>query len=160
MDGRRMTRRAAVAAGALVLAAGGLIGAGCGSDDASTTAAATATAEQVTTGGTTTALDVTEIAVGEQEAVRLQVNEGTGFQWREAGGSALDDGLVTLSDTDYEGPDTETDGDEEPAVGEPGIQVFVYEGVKAGEGQLRYELIAPGTEEVSETRVVTVKVDG
>ena len=158
MDGRLMKRRAVVAAGALVLAAGGLVAAGCGSDEAATTA--TATTEQVTTGGTSTALDVTEIAVGEDEAVRLEVNEGTGYQWRAAGGSALDDGLVTLSDTDYEGPETETNGDDEPMVGQAGVQVFVYEGAKAGEGQLQYELVAPGTEEVTETRVVTVKVTG
>ena len=159
MQPQAFRRRMAAAGGLLVLTAGGLVLAGCGDDSTATTAAAgatTGTAEIVETSQLT-------VFVGGTRVVGLKQSPSTGYTWKATGGSAIDEGLVELTDTDYDEPGaegiTDADGTEYlNFVGQDGVAVFVYEGKKAGEGELTYDLLAPGTEEVTETRTVAVTV--
>ena len=154
----RITRIAAGAACALVLVVGGTVLAGCGSDSAATTAESTATAAK---NAVTTPKSV-EVAVGKTVTIDFPSNTSTGYMWQAGVGSAIDDGLVENTGGSIEEGDApvETTGTStSPAVGVPGKQTYTYKGLKAGTGELTFNLTPPGTDTTpTETRTVTVTV--
>lgn len=156
----RITRITAGAACALTLVGGGAVLAGCGSDSTATTAESTAT----TADNTVTTPKSVDVAVGNSVTINFPNNPSTGYMWKTAGGSAIDDGLVENTGGSIEegdAPVQTTGTTTSPAVGVPGKQTYTYKGLKAGTGELKFELFPPGADTTAtETRTVTVTVTG
>jgi inhibitor of cysteine peptidase len=70
------------------------------------------------------------VGVGEEFEVRLESNPTTGYAWQVV---ELPDAISEVS-RDYEAPDTSL-------VGAGGVEVFVFEGVAEGSGELRLEYV-------------------
>ncbi len=70
------------------------------------------------------------VGVGEEFEVRLESNPTTGYAWQVV---ELPDAISEVS-RDYEAPDTSL-------VGAGGVEVFVFDGVAEGSGELRLEYV-------------------
>ena len=90
------------------------------------------------------------VGVGEEFEVRLESNVTTGYAWRVA---ELPDAIALVS-SEYEEPDTSL-------VGAGGVEVFVFEGVAEGSGELRLEYVRSFDDppEPAETADFQVQVD-
>lgn len=141
-------RGLAVATGALVLGAGGLVMAGCGGEQVNNAASTAPNGVETFTSGDT---DV-NVALGPKFVISLPETAGTGYQWRPAGGTAAAT-IVDLFDDAFvpDNPDL---------AGSSGVRNFTYDTAAAGSGTLKFELMPPGRgakPSNTETFNVTVK---
>jgi inhibitor of cysteine peptidase len=118
--------------------------AACGSDDGGGGGA-----RQVLDGGDI-GTEIT-VGVGEEFEVRLESNATTGYAWQVV----EQPDAVTLVSSEYEAPDTSL-------VGAGGVEVFVFEGVAEGSGEIRLEYVRSFDDPPvpAETAVFRVQVDG
>jgi inhibitor of cysteine peptidase len=117
--------------------------AACGSDDDA------GGARQVLDGGDV-GTEIT-VGVGEEFELRLESNATTGYAWQVV----EQPDAITLVSSEYEAPDTSL-------VGAGGMEVFVFEGVAEGSGELRLEYVRSFDDppEPAETADFQVQVDG
>jgi inhibitor of cysteine peptidase len=116
--------------------------AACGSDDGGG-------ARQVIDGGDI-GTEIT-VGVGEEFELRLESNATTGYAWQVV----EQPDAIALVSSDYEAPDTSL-------VGAGGMEVFVFEGVAEGSGELRLEYVRSFDDppQPAETADFQVRVDG
>lgn len=94
-----------------------------------------------------------EARVGDEFTLVLDSNVTTGYQWQL--GEALDESVVTLVGSEYEGP-----GGLVPAVGAGGQEVWTFKAVGAGTAQIPLVYVRPWEESASpvDSRTFTVVV--
>ena len=143
----RMPRIAALGAAVIMLTAGALVMAGCGSEQVNNAASTAPDGVETFTSGDT----AVNVALGAKFVISLPETAGTGYQWKPAGGSAAAT-IVDLFDDAFvpDNPDM---------AGSSGVRNFTYDTAEAGSGTLKFELLPPGstTPDNTETFNVTVK---
>lgn len=136
MNHQHRHRPLARGAAASAVAALALLGA-CSSDDTSSdtsTTTSTATSTTASEGTVITSPGAVELSVGERSTLELEANPTTGYQWEP---SAEPDAAVVkiVSDTYVAG--------DSGAMGAPGTQRIVIEGVAAGSTTMELRYVRP-----------------
>ena len=142
----RMPRIAALGAAGVMLTAGALVMAGCGSEQVNNAASTAPDGVETFTSGDT----AVNVALGAKFVISLPETAGTGYQWKPAGGSAAAT-IVDLFDDAFvpDNPDM---------AGSSGVRNFTYDTAKAGTGTLDFELLPPGSTTPSNTETFNVTV--
>lgn len=85
---------------------------------------------------------------GEVACFTEEYNASTGYQWKV---SIDNSGVYSFIETTTLHPSTE-------AVGVPGLMIWTFEALKPGNGDIRFELYPPGSEEPVKTVFVKLAV--